>query len=158
MAGHPKATKVSNSIGLRIKKLCLKNYKNKSECARAFGVSPQKWTQIEAGRVSFDQDEIYQFAAFFGVDPGWLLTGNVEAGKVGAAPAPGAGPETGGDLVGGELLRQYYAVLTRLAGLSRHILDPSRREDVEALIAILESAGYGFLEVSDEADIDQDVG
>lgn len=88
MAGDTKPNILSESIGLRIKKLCAENYKNKSECARAFGVKPQNWGRIEAGKMKFDPDEIFKFAAFFGVDPGWLLTGRSAGGE--SAPEPGS--------------------------------------------------------------------
>jgi transcriptional regulator with XRE-family HTH domain len=75
MSGHPKPNNLSIAIGLRLKKLCEENYKNKSECARAQNMAPQNWTRVESGKVKFDPDEIFKYAAFFGVDPGWLLTG-----------------------------------------------------------------------------------
>lgn len=87
-----------------------------------------------------------------------LLTGNLEGSKVGATTAPNAKLGAVGDAVGGELLRQYYAALTRLAGLSHRILDPERREDAAGVIAILESAADGLQAEGAEADIDQDVG
>lgn len=41
----------------------------------ALGMNPQNWSRLETGNASFDQDEIFMYAAFFGVDPAWLLTG-----------------------------------------------------------------------------------
>jgi transcriptional regulator with XRE-family HTH domain len=75
MAGDPKPNILSKSIGLRLQKMCSEKFKSKSECARTLGMAPQSWVRVEAGRVKFDPDEIYRYAAFFGVDPGWLLTG-----------------------------------------------------------------------------------
>lgn len=75
---HPKPTNTSKAIGLRLRDTCGIFYKTKTECAKNYGVPPQTWSRMEQGSVRFDSEDIFRLAAFFNVDPAWLLTGRKE--------------------------------------------------------------------------------
>jgi transcriptional regulator with XRE-family HTH domain len=78
MAGHPKPSIAMKSIGLRIKIMREKKSLSQTECAKEFGVAPSSWSLIESGKTKFDPDDLFTYAAFFGADPAWLLTGRKE--------------------------------------------------------------------------------
>lgn len=83
MANDNYPTKVTSSIGLRIREARIKKFRRAYIFARIMQVEPATVTNWEKGRVAFTADHLYDLAKYLGVSPAWLLTGEGEGEKSG---------------------------------------------------------------------------
>lgn len=72
-------------MGMRLKKSRMKKFGDArgshKRCADTLGISDAAWAAYESGRTEIGFSKVVFFAAFFGVSPAWLLTGEGEMEK-----------------------------------------------------------------------------
>lgn len=85
MSIPPTSKSILKDMGLRLCKARQKKFGTErgsaKKCADALEITPQTWNDYEAGKSEIGFGKVLFFAAFFGVSPCWLLTGEGEMEK-----------------------------------------------------------------------------
>lgn len=78
MSNPTKKSKVTESIGLRIKKSRKKISFTLLEFGKLFDVTATAVSGWESGRAAFSAEHLLKLGKYLNVDPAWLLTGRKE--------------------------------------------------------------------------------